>query len=115
MQETAAANASTDPGPRAALAALGLGALWLLPAVVVGFGGEIALNDDYAYAWAVRTALESEDLDTAPIQSALDDLNTTLMKVGERVYGQQQASAEPGSESPPPEDDDTVEGEFREV
>ena len=63
---------------------------------------------------AVRTALQSEEADTAPIQSALDDLNTTLMKVGERVYGQQQAAGEPGAE-PPPEDDDTVEGEFREV
>jgi molecular chaperone DnaK len=63
---------------------------------------------------ALRTSLESETLDTAPIQSALDDLNTTLMKVGERVYGQQQAAGEPGAEVPPV-DDDTVEGEFREV
>ena len=63
---------------------------------------------------ALRTSLESETLDTAPIQSALDDLNTTLMKVGERVYGQQQASGEPGA-GEPPVDDDTVEGEFREV
>ena len=38
--------------------ALGLSALWLIPAFVVGFAGEIALNDDYAYAWTVRTAVE---------------------------------------------------------
>ena len=63
---------------------------------------------------ALRGTLESED--AAAIQSALDDLNATLMKVGEKVYGQQEpagAAASAGSEAPP--DDDTVEGEFREV
>ena len=64
---------------------------------------------------ALRGTLESEDV--APIQSALDDLNTTLMKVGEKIYGQQEpagAAAGAGGAAPPP-DDDTVEGEFREV
>ncbi|MCY3568339.1 MAG: molecular chaperone DnaK, partial [Chloroflexi bacterium] len=63
----------------------------------------------------LRGALESED--AAPIQAALDDLNTTLMKVGERIYGQQEpagATADAAGAAPPP-DDDTVEGEFREV
>ena len=70
---------------------------------------------------ALRAALEAEGTETAPIQSALDDLNATLMKVGERVYGQQQGGdAAPGAPGapPPPDgdgDDDTVEGEFREV
>ena len=71
---------------------------------------------------ALRTALEAEDAEIAPIQSALDDLNATLMKVGERVYGQQQdGGAAPGGPGAPPppggggDDDDTVEGEFREV
>ncbi len=63
----------------------------------------------------LRTALESDDV--APIQTALDDLNTSLMKVGEKIYGQQQAAGEApdmGDDASPPEDD-TVEGEFREV
>ena len=70
---------------------------------------------------ALRAALEAEGTETAPIQSALDDLNATLMKVGERVYGQQQGGdGAPGAAPPPPPgggdgDDDTVEGEFREV
>ena len=65
---------------------------------------------------ALRGTLESED--PATIQTALDDLNTTLMKVGERIYGQEEpapAGAGVGGEAPPPPDDDTVEGEFREV
>ncbi len=63
----------------------------------------------------LRAALESDDV--APIQTALDDLNTSLMKVGEKIYGQQQAAGEApdmGDDASPPEDD-TVEGEFREV
>ena len=63
----------------------------------------------------LRTALESDDV--VPIQTALDDLNTSLMKVGEKIYGQQQAAGEApdtGDDASPPEDD-TVEGEFREV
>ena len=52
---------------------------------------------------ALRGTLESDD--PAPIQSALDDLNTTLMKVGEKVYGQQEpagATADAGGAAPPP-------------
>ena len=71
---------------------------------------------------AVRSALEAEDGDAAPLQSALDDLNATLMQVGERVYGQQ-SGGDAGAAARPPggqpggqaDDDDTVEGEFREV
>ena len=68
---------------------------------------------------ALRAVLDSDDAEIATIQSALDDLNATLMKVGERVYGQQQDGG-PGPGAPPPpggagDDDDTVEGEFREV
>ena len=71
---------------------------------------------------AVRSALEAEDGDAAPLQSALDDLNATLIQVGERVYGQQ-SGGDAGGAPPPPggrpggqtDDDDTVEGEFREV
>ena len=70
---------------------------------------------------ALRAVLDSDDAEIATIQSALDDLNATLMKVGERVYGQQQdggPATGPGAPPPPGgagDDDDTVEGEFREV
>ena len=69
---------------------------------------------------ALRAALEAESDATAPIESALEELNATLMKVGERAYAaqqaeQQSAGADPASPDDAPDDDDTVEGEFREV
>ena len=68
---------------------------------------------------AVRSALEAEGLEKAPIESALDELNATLMKVGERTYGTQQTEAEAATAAaggaPSGPEDDTVEGEFREV
>ena len=70
---------------------------------------------------ALRAALEAESDETAPIESALEELNATLMKVGERAYAaqqaeQQSAGADPaGPDDQPDDDDDTVEGEFREV
>ena len=71
---------------------------------------------------AVRTVLEDEAADSSSIEAALNDLNTTLMKVGERTYGAQQAAG-PGAQGAPradggaakADDGDTVEGEFREV
>ncbi len=76
-------------------------------------GGKIA---------ALRAALEAESDETAPIESALEELNATLMKVGERAYAAQQAEQATGSagpadpdDQPDIDDDDTVEGEFREV
>ena len=71
---------------------------------------------------ALRAALEAESDATAPIEFALEELNATLMKVGERAYAAQQAEqqsaggADPaGPDDQPDDDDDTVEGEFREV
>ena len=71
---------------------------------------------------ALRAALEAESDETAPIESALEELNQTLMKVGERAYAAQQAEqdqqapgAGPAGPNGEPDDDDTVEGEFREV
>ena len=71
---------------------------------------------------ALRAALEAESDETAPIESALEELNATLMKVGERAYAAQQAEqdqqapgAGPAGPAGEPDDDDTVEGEFREV
>ena len=63
---------------------------------------------------AVRTALESQDV--AGINSASQELQESVQKVGQAVYSQ------PGGpeDAPPPPDDGeppegTVEGEFREV
>ena len=70
---------------------------------------------------ALRAALEVESDETAPIESALEELNATLMKVGERAYAAQQAEQATGGagsvdpDDQPDDDDDTVEGEFREV
>ncbi len=67
---------------------------------------------------ALRSALEAESDETAPIESALEELNAALMKVGERTYAAQQEQQTAGAAAGGPEpdlDDDTVEGEFREV
>ena len=74
---------------------------------------------------ALRSALEAEGDETGPIEAALEELNAALMKVGERAYAaqqqaDQQAGQQPGGPAdggapPDPDDDDTVEGEFREV
>ena len=69
---------------------------------------------------AVRSALQNDDI--ARIESTLNELQESLQKVGQAVYSQ--AGAGPGGQPPPPpppggakspNDDDTVEGEFREV
>ena len=68
---------------------------------------------------AVRSALQAEDM--ATLRSAVDDLQASLQKLGQHVYGQQAGPdggpGAPGGDAPPPEDagGDTVEGEFREV
>ena len=68
---------------------------------------------------AVRSALQAEDM--ATLRSAVDDLQASLQKLGQHVYGQQAGpDAGPGApdaDAPPPDDGggDTVEGEFREV
>ena len=76
---------------------------------------------------AVREVLNAETPDAAGIRTAVDDLNATMMKVGEKVYGQDAgdgagdgAGAEagaPGADagSDAGEEAETVEGEFREV
>jgi molecular chaperone DnaK len=73
---------------------------------------------------AVRDGLAAETPDAAVIQAALDDLNGSLMKVGEKVYGNGEAPAPDGAPDPDGgtdadagdgEEASTVEGEFREV
>jgi molecular chaperone DnaK len=71
---------------------------------------------------AVKSALQGTDIEA--IKRANQELNETMQKIGQAVYGQQQPP--PGGEQPPPpppggeggkggEDEGTVEGEFREV
>ena len=70
---------------------------------------------------AVRSALQNNDI--ARIETTLNELQESLQKVGQAVYSQ--TGAGPGQQPPPPDadpsstpnpdDDNTVEGEFREV
>ena len=69
---------------------------------------------------AVRSALQNNDI--ARIETTLNELQESLQKVGQAVYSQTRAG--PGQQQPPPgadpnptnpDDDNTVEGEFREV
>ena len=74
---------------------------------------------------AVRSALQNDDI--ARIETTLNELQESLQKVGQAVYSQAGAGAGPGEPPPPgtdagptdsgpgPDDDNTVEGEFREV
>ena len=74
---------------------------------------------------AVREALAAETPDAGALQTVLDDLNGTLMKVGEKVYAGDQAAPADAEGAPPEEEEGagkgggeeagTVEGEFREV
>src|SRR5438874_4267841 len=69
-------------------------------------------TDVEAKVQAVRSALQGTDADA--IRRAADELNASVQRIGEAVYGQQGAPAggpAEGSEAP----EGTVEGEFREV
>ena len=73
---------------------------------------------------ALRSALQNADI--ARVETTLNELQESLQKVGQAVYSQAGAGAGPGDMPPPPpgadgpadggpDDDDTVEGKFREV
>ncbi len=63
---------------------------------------------------AVRTALQGTDLDA--INAAVAELNATMQKIGEAVYGQGGPDGAEAPEAAPEEaPESTVEGEFREV
>jgi molecular chaperone DnaK len=65
---------------------------------------------------AVRTALQGQD--TSVIRSATEDLSTSLQKIGQAVYAAQGAPGEDGAggtQQGQPQEEGTVEGEFREV
>ncbi len=70
---------------------------------------------------AVKELLQNEDADPEQLVTATTELQTSLQKIGEAMYAADQAA---GAAGPAPdgdadggdsEDDDTVEGEFREV
>jgi molecular chaperone DnaK len=62
---------------------------------------------------AVRTALQGTDIEA--VRRATDDLNVSMQKIGQAVYGSQEGpeGETPGAQDEAPEG--TVEGEFREV
>ena len=60
---------------------------------------------------ALRSAIEANNL--AQMQTAMNELNEALQRVGQAVYSQPGQGADPGGPDSGP--DDTVEGEFREV
>jgi molecular chaperone DnaK len=62
---------------------------------------------------AVRTALQGTDIEA--VRRATDDLNQSMQKIGEAVYGAQ--GTPDGAETPEADEapEGTVEGEFREV
>jgi molecular chaperone DnaK len=65
---------------------------------------------------ALRTALQGQD--TAAVRSAYDDLNNNLQRIGQAVYGAQGtpgANGADGQGEKQPQEEGTVEGEFREV
>ncbi len=67
---------------------------------------------------AVRDALSGNN--TSQLQPAMDDLERTMQRVGQEIYSQAGATANPGtgsssSGSNPDDDSGTIEGEFREV
>jgi hypothetical protein len=75
---------------------------------------------------AVRDALAQQD--TARVNTAADDLERTMQRIGQEVYSQQGAGAsagagttpgygtQPGEETaPPPPETESYEGEYREI
>ena len=62
---------------------------------------------------ALRTAIAANNV--AQMQTAMNELNETLQKVGQAVYSQPGAEGPSAGQPGDPPGDDTVEGEFREV
>ncbi len=66
---------------------------------------------------ALKSAITANNV--AEMQTAMTELNNSMQKLGQAVYGQQPASAPPGGAEmggdEPGDASDTVEGEFREV
>jgi molecular chaperone DnaK len=62
---------------------------------------------------AVRTALQGSEL--GAVQAAVNELNASLQRIGEAVYGAQPGAAPEGAPEGGESPEGTVEGEFREV
>jgi molecular chaperone DnaK len=62
---------------------------------------------------AVRTALQGSEL--SAVQAAVNELNASLQRIGEAVYGAQPGAAPEGAPEGGESPEGTVEGEFREV
>jgi molecular chaperone DnaK len=62
---------------------------------------------------AVRTALAGTDIEA--VRRSMDDLNASMQRIGESVYGQQGANGADGAQGRDETPEGTVEGEFREV
>ena len=68
----------------------------------------------------VREVLGREDADTAALRAATEALEQSVQKIGAAVYARQQAGAASDAETTDPDgaapgEDDTIEGEYREV
>ena len=68
----------------------------------------------------VREVLGREDADTAALRAATEALGQSVQKIGAAVYARQQAGAASDAETTDPDgaapgEDDTIEGEYREV
>ncbi|MXZ03029.1 MAG: molecular chaperone DnaK [Chloroflexi bacterium] len=70
----------------------------------------------------VRTVLADENADAERVKAASDALQQAMMAAGQHIHAGAGAGAAPGGDgcgpgpdAPPPSDDDTVEGRFREV
>ena len=65
----------------------------------------------------LSTALESDD--PASIEASLQNLNSAIQQVGQEIYSNPEASTDESSQQEDPtsdsDDDNTVEGEFRQV
>jgi len=62
---------------------------------------------------AVRDALSANDM--TGVRTASDDLERTMQRIGQEVYGQAGAASNGTAESPSASEPGTVEGEYREV
>ncbi len=69
----------------------------------------------YGKVKAVRDLLADENADTSAIAAAVNELQTSIQKVGQAVYGSGEQPGAQGGNGDGSDGDDTVDGKFREV